>query len=75
MLEWLGERHNLPACVEAARLLTHAVDAAFAVGDLVGYENGGTAGTDEISARVRAHLWQDGVMPAGPPKSHSAAEP
>jgi 3-isopropylmalate dehydrogenase len=56
MLEWLGERHDVPACGDAALHLTQAIDSAFAAGDLISYENGGTAGTDEISARVRAHL-------------------
>jgi 3-isopropylmalate dehydrogenase len=65
MLDWLGERHDVRACREAAAHVTRAVDSAFAAGELVGYENGGTAGTDEISARVRAHLRRDALKPAG----------
>jgi 3-isopropylmalate dehydrogenase len=65
MLEWLGERDNLSACGEAALQLTQAVDSAFAAGDLIGHENGGTAGTDEISARVRAQLSCEKRVPAG----------
>ncbi len=56
MLEWLGTRHNWPACLAAARDLRHAVEAAFAEGDLVTPENGGSAGTAEIVGRVRAQL-------------------
>src|SRR5262245_19753198 len=56
MLEWLGERHNIAACTEAAGELVRAVDAAFAAGDVVGYENGGTAGTEAITAAVRTQL-------------------
>jgi len=66
MLDWLGERHDVHACRDAALHLTRAVDSAFAAGDLVGCENGGTAGTDEISARVRAHLRRDKLMSAAP---------
>jgi 3-isopropylmalate dehydrogenase len=58
MLEWLGERHNVAACATAAAALTHAVEAAFAEGDLVTPENGGTAGTAEVAARIRARLEQ-----------------
>jgi 3-isopropylmalate dehydrogenase len=58
MLEWLGERHNVAACATAAAALTHAVEAAFAEGDLVTPENGGPAGTAEVAARIRARLEQ-----------------
>ena len=40
----------------AAAALTHAVEAAFAEGDLVTSENGGTSGTNEVAARIRARL-------------------
>jgi len=56
MLEWLGDRHGVPACQRAALELTAAVERAFAAGDLVGAENGGTAGTAVIADRVRAQL-------------------
>jgi len=56
MLEWLGDRHGVAECREAAAELVRAVDAAFAQGDLVGYENGGTAGTDAIAAAVRKQV-------------------
>ena len=58
MLEWLGGRHNVAACATAAAALTHAVEAAFAEGDLVTSENGGTSGTNEVAARIRARLEQ-----------------
>ena len=56
MLEWLGERHHVPSCSAAGSELTRAIESAFADGDLVSRENGGTAGTAEISSRVRKHL-------------------
>jgi 3-isopropylmalate dehydrogenase len=62
MLEWLGERHNVAACATAAAALTHAVEAAFADGDLVTPENGGTAGTAEVATRIRARLEQRPVV-------------
>jgi 3-isopropylmalate dehydrogenase len=56
MLEWLGERHNVEACRRAGAALTGAVEAAFAKGDLVTVEHGGTAGTADVANRVRAHV-------------------
>jgi 3-isopropylmalate dehydrogenase len=56
MLDWLGQRHDLSACSRAAADLRLAVEAAFADGSLVPVENGGTAGTEEITARVRRGL-------------------
>ena len=55
MLDWLGGRHGVPACERAARLLTDAVDAAYA-GGLLPCELGGAAGTDEVAAAVHAAL-------------------
>ena len=66
MLEWLGERHNEPACLVAARDLRLAVEAAFAGGDLVTPENGGTAGTADIAGRVRAQMESLGASSATP---------
>ena len=37
-------------------MLSDAVEAAFADGDLVTPENGGTSGTEDVAARVRARL-------------------
>jgi 3-isopropylmalate dehydrogenase len=53
MLSWLGDRHGVPACHAAARSLRRAVSAAFAPGDLIPPELGGSAGTDAIASRVR----------------------
>jgi len=60
MLDWLGERHDMASCKSAARMLTHAIETAFATGDLVSTENGGTAGTETIIARVRKALTKIG---------------
>jgi 3-isopropylmalate dehydrogenase len=62
MLEWLGDRHDNAACRYAAQVLTQAVEAAFAPGDLVSTETGGKAGTAEIMARVTAALEQEKVQ-------------
>ena len=56
MLDWLGERHGVPACAEAGRSLRGAVEAAYAAGDLTPCEMGGTAGTELITRRVREAL-------------------
>ena len=56
MLNWLGVRHGNEACLRAGAALNAAVEAAFAPGDLISTEAGGTAGTDAIMTRVRSHL-------------------
>jgi 3-isopropylmalate dehydrogenase len=56
MLEWLGDRHGVPACSRAASALIQAVERAFADGSLVPTEYGGTAGTQAIAERVRRQL-------------------
>ncbi len=58
MLEWLGERHSAEAATKAGQSLRQAVDAAFLNGDLLPIENGGNAGTAEITGRVRRCLEQ-----------------
>jgi 3-isopropylmalate dehydrogenase len=60
MLEWLGERHGLEACRRAAADLTRAVETAFADGHLVTRDNGGTADTAEVTARVTRALDRSG---------------
>jgi 3-isopropylmalate dehydrogenase len=56
MLEWLGERHGVEGYRRASSMLTRAVEGAFAPGDLIPHENGGSAGTAEITSRVFAAL-------------------
>jgi 3-isopropylmalate dehydrogenase len=63
MLEWLGERHSLPACTRAAGALVRAVEAAFADGTLVTAENGGGAGTAAVAARVLRCLEESAEAP------------
>jgi hypothetical protein len=58
MLEWLGERHGVEGYRRASSMLTRAVEGAFAPGDLIPHENGGSAGTAEITARVLSLLKQ-----------------
>jgi 3-isopropylmalate dehydrogenase len=52
MLEWLGDRHEDAKAAATGRLIAAAVEQAFAGGDLVPVELGGTAGTGAITARV-----------------------
>lgn len=56
MLEWLGVERGDERCGIAGRQIVAAVDAAFAGGQLLPYELGGTAGTVEISNAVTAEL-------------------
>ncbi len=56
MLDWLGDRHSVPACQHAARAIEHAVRRAFASGTLVPVEHGGNAGTVEIAERVLGEI-------------------
>jgi 3-isopropylmalate dehydrogenase len=52
MLEWLGERHDSRACLDAADVLQGAVDRVFAQNRVRPWEFGGTDGTREITAAV-----------------------
>jgi 3-isopropylmalate dehydrogenase len=52
MLDWLGERHGVPQCVEAAAVIEHAVDRAFATGKVVTPELGGRDGTAAVTRAV-----------------------
>ena len=52
MLEWLGERHDLPDSSAAGRRLTAAVESAFQNDRLKPFELGGGDGTAAITAAV-----------------------
>lgn len=56
LLEWLGNEHDNNHCKRAGRLITNAVDSAFAGGNLIPYELGGNAGTDAITRAVLSAL-------------------
>jgi 3-isopropylmalate dehydrogenase len=56
MLDWLGDRHNVPACIRAADRIVTAVDDAYRGGTLVPFELGGDAGTAAITGAVNAAL-------------------
>ncbi len=58
MLDWLADRHWIPACRDAAGLIKAAVDRVFAPGRLVPVELGGTAGTQDIVDAVVTALEQ-----------------
>jgi 3-isopropylmalate dehydrogenase len=56
MLDWLAERHDEPKAEQAARLITRAVDRAYAGGSLRPCEFGGPDGTAEVTRRVLENL-------------------
>jgi len=56
MFEWLGDRHKDARATATGRLISTAVEQAFAGGDLVPVELDGPAGTEAITARVLGHI-------------------
>jgi 3-isopropylmalate dehydrogenase len=52
MLEWLGDRHGLSACGEAADVLRSAIERPFLQGCVKPFEFGGSSGTAEITRAV-----------------------
>ncbi|MEL6915762.1 MAG: isocitrate/isopropylmalate family dehydrogenase [Pseudomonadota bacterium] len=56
MLRWLGETRGEAAAIADAARLERAVDAVIAEGRVLTGDLGGTAGTEEVAAAVRAAL-------------------
>ena len=56
MMEWLHEKHDDQACLDVAKTLRHAIDNAYNSGELIPYEMGGTAGTQEIINAIKTTL-------------------
>jgi 3-isopropylmalate dehydrogenase len=52
MLEWIGERHKVSSCIEAAEVLQRAIARCFAEKQILPFEFGGNSGTDEITKAV-----------------------
>lgn len=52
MLDWLGEKHQCPAAIQAASSLSDAVDDAFRAGTLQTCEMGGNAGVQAVTDAV-----------------------
>jgi len=52
MLDWLAERHAVPACADAAALIDAAVVRALAEKRVTPCELGGTSGTADITRAV-----------------------
>jgi 3-isopropylmalate dehydrogenase len=52
MLEWLGDRHGLSACGEAADVLRSAIERPYLQGCVKPFEFGGSSGTAEITRAV-----------------------
>lgn len=58
MLDWLGARFDNPSCSRAAQAIGHAVDAAYAGGNLLPTELGGDAGTADILAAITGAIFE-----------------
>lgn len=56
MLDYLGDKKNQPAALKAAGKLTRAVEAAYATGDLLPTELGGSCGTTAIVEAIGREL-------------------
>jgi 3-isopropylmalate dehydrogenase len=56
MLEWLGERHGVAGCVDAAHLLEQAVDRVFVERTVLTPEFGGKDGTAAVTKAVIAAI-------------------
>ena len=52
MLEWLAERHGVPACADAARRIDDAMVRTLAEGRAVPYDRGGEDGTWAVTEAV-----------------------
>ncbi len=52
MLDWLGERHELAACSEAAERLEAAIETGYRSGALRPIEQGGSQTTTEVASAV-----------------------
>ncbi len=52
MLDWLGERHELAACCEAAAMLESAIETGYRSGAVRPIEQGGTQTTTEVARAV-----------------------
>ena len=60
MLDWLGERHRVPSCSDAGRLLESAVDRVFAERKVLTPEFGGKDGTAAVTKAVIAAIARPG---------------
>ena len=52
MLDWLGRRHDVDACLEAGRLIDEAMEKTISHGLVRTYDAGGTDGTDKVANTV-----------------------
>jgi 3-isopropylmalate dehydrogenase len=56
LLNWLAERHALPALRETAGDIEHAVARALAEGTAITPDLGGTANTEELAQAIMTYL-------------------
>jgi 3-isopropylmalate dehydrogenase len=56
MLDWLAERHELPAASAAAQVLEQAIATGYAAGAIRPVEQGGSQGTRAVADAVIAQL-------------------
>jgi 3-isopropylmalate dehydrogenase len=56
MLDWLGQQHNEPACLEAGLHLESAIEDGYRSGALAPIEQGGRQTTTEVARALAALL-------------------
>lgn len=56
LLQWLADKHQCPAAARASQLIVNSVDAAFAKGDLLTVELGGSAGMRDVNEAVKQQM-------------------
>ena len=56
MLEWLGARHDIEVCRNAADELADTIENCFASGEILPMELGGTDGTSSYSKKILAKI-------------------
>jgi len=56
MLDWLGERHGVAGCLDAAQVLEQSVDRVFAERTVLTPEFGGKDGTAAVTKAVIAAI-------------------
>ena len=61
MLDWLGDRHGIASLRLASKTLVAAVEHAFAGGNRIPYEMGGSAGTSDIVSAVMNWVTEDRI--------------
>ena len=62
MLDWMGERYNVPEACRAADVLNHAIEAAFTAGDLQLFQVLFARRNCPALPETRAPIYQPGLL-------------